>query len=447
MGTVRHITVTQEEAGQKLLQFLQRRLGGIPQSAVMRWLRTGQVRVNKGRAKAYDRLAAGDVVRVPPCDVAYGTFSQPAASHTPHTPHTPGTPGTPAAPHSPYSPATPAPPGVSGGAGAPAAAAPASPVSCGAGEGLNPDDVAARLAREGLELAGNAPGLLVLRKPAGLPVQPGTGHADAVTVRLARCFAGAPFMPAPAHRLDKDTSGLLLVATEYRRLRALHELFRQGGGLRKVYLAWVRGAWLPSEPVRLEDRLDKRVAGSGERVVRVAGTEQGREASCTVYSVKPGKDCSLVAVWLHTGRTHQIRVQLAGQGHPIMGDRKYGGPACAQGMLLHAWHMALPGMPGMPEERSGRAFVPGLPGLPDASDTSGTLCAASRPDAASMSGVPAEAADHAGPAGQDMIEAFFCPPEWTPPYAVDAALLQGFVRSVFPPELRRIPDGLPIDGY
>lgn len=221
-----------------------------------------------------------------------------------------------------------------------------------------------------MSVAGRAEGLLVLLKPAGLAVQPGTGHDDCVTARLAAQYAGADFLPTPAHRLDRDTSGLLLVATSYARLRALSDAFAAREGLVKEYLAWVAGRW-PHEGARtLHDRLEKqgapgrqkvrRVGGegsvpraaSGNEAVRVesgtdaahaaAGADAGRHAACTVTPLRRGDGASLLLVRLHTGRTHQIRVQLAERGHPIMGDRKYGGPACGQGMLLHAVRLTLP---------------------------------------------------------------------------------------------------------
>jgi 23S rRNA pseudouridine955/2504/2580 synthase len=331
MATVLHITVTPEESGQKLLQFLQRRLGkDVPKAAIMRWIRTGQVRLNKGRVKPFDRLDAGDIVRVPPFHS--DTASVHCDSHNDN--------------------------------GATAA------------DGISPNpivpsatqDGVGRLAKAGLPVAATAEGLLILRKPAGLPVQPGTGHTDAVTTRLAACFANAPFMPTPAHRLDRDTSGLLLVATSYARLQSLHTLFRNEHAIGKYYLAWVQGDWPDSGPRTLHDTLAKRATsqepegtGTGgrgrEKVLRLntaekhsaaqdnrKGAETAREASCTVVPVLRTGKTTLLAIRLHTGRTHQIRVQLSGRGFPILGDRKYGGPACPQGMLLHAWKLVLPGL-------------------------------------------------------------------------------------------------------
>jgi 23S rRNA pseudouridine955/2504/2580 synthase len=323
------LVVTAAEAGQKLLQYLQRRCGA-PQSAIQRWVRTGQVRLNGGRCKPFDRVAEGDVVRVPPFALAGGADAPATvADGVPRCAPDSG-PGdanvadTPAPPPSSLPPLPPPPPPV----------------------------------------VGQAEGLLVLLKPAGLAVQPGTGHADCVTARLAAHHAGADFLPTPAHRLDRDTSGLLLVATSYARLRALSDAFAAREGLVKEYLAWVAGRWPHEDARTLRDRLEKQGEPGRQKVRRVAQAGLGgdaaraavhaapdaapdagdaaRDAACTVTPLRRGDAASLLLVRLHTGRTHQIRVQLAGRGHPIIGDRKYGGPACDQGMLLHAVRLTLP---------------------------------------------------------------------------------------------------------
>uniref|UniRef100_B8DML1 Pseudouridine synthase n=1 Tax=Nitratidesulfovibrio vulgaris (strain DSM 19637 / Miyazaki F) TaxID=883 RepID=B8DML1_NITV9 len=366
------LVVTAAEAGQKLVQYLQRRCGA-PQSAIQRWVRTGQVRINGGRCKPFDRVAEGDVVRVPPFALAggegdpvvgggapdAGQGATRAASANAGGGKERGSAPRPA--RGPY-PLDPEPgEGAACGTAAAGSTAAPGPRACG----TRPEFQASPLS-----VAGRAEGLLVLLKPAGLAVQPGTGHDDCVTARLAAQYAGADFLPTPAHRLDRDTSGLLLVATSYARLRALSDAFAAREGLVKEYLAWVAGRW-PHEGARtLHDRLEKqgapgrqkvrRVGGegsvpraaSGNEAVRVesgtdaahaaAGADAGRHAACTVTPLRRGDGASLLLVRLHTGRTHQIRVQLAERGHPIMGDRKYGGPACGQGMLLHAVRLTLP---------------------------------------------------------------------------------------------------------
>ncbi len=394
---VTYLAVSPEEAGQKLLAFLQRRVGrAIPQSAVMRWIRTGQVRVNKGRAKPFDRVREGDVVRVPPHAAQQGSDGRtlvPAALAV-----------------------SPAP------AGTPSHVSGHEDEGVSESGGVAPDDIVRRLAAVGLPVVGHSTGLLVLRKPAGLPVQPGTGHADAVTARLAVCFQGAAFMPTPAHRLDRDTSGLLLVATSYTRLRALHDALRDSHAIRKTYLAWVRGTWPEAEAVTLRDVLYKGADERGERMLRqtgadargLTGTNPGKTASCTVVPVLRGTSASLLAVALHTGRTHQIRVQLAERGHPLVGDGKYGPPARVAGqMLLHAWRLVVPAFSPsyagpVPEENLEQVSVPC--GEPRAA--SGCVTEEEPPLAGASPSVPT-------------TELWCCLPDWPAPYSVPESLLAG----------------------
>ncbi|WP_035067517.1 RluA family pseudouridine synthase [Nitratidesulfovibrio termitidis] len=386
------LVVTAAEAGQKLVQYLQRRCGA-PQSAIQRWVRTGQVRINGGRCKPFDRVAEGDVVRVPPFAMAGGEGAMLDTSADAGGAKERGS--------APRQPADESEFFRGGGPFAPKCLS-VSPAHCAnarhgaprggsplAAGGVQKSDVVNSLERgyssrpeilaSPLPVVGRAEGLLVLLKPAGLAVQPGTGHTDCVTARLAAQYAGADFLPTPAHRLDRDTSGLLLVATSYARLRALSDAFAAREGLVKEYLAWVAGRWAHEGELTLHDQLEKQGAPGRQKVRRVsrmgggaaapAGgdalraasgqdadhaasrndadhaasrNDLGRHAACTVTPLRRGDAASLLLVRLHTGRTHQIRVQLAERGHPIMGDRKYGGPACGQGMLLHAVRLTLP---------------------------------------------------------------------------------------------------------
>jgi 23S rRNA pseudouridine955/2504/2580 synthase len=266
------LTVSAEEAGQKMDRFLARRLG-LPQSMLQRWMRTGQVRRNGLRVRAFERVETGDRIRVPPFALCMA-----------------GVPETDAASGRPL-----------------------------------PDIVA------------ELPGLLVLNKPAGLPVQPGSGHTDSVAGRLAAHFAHLPFKPTPAHRLDKDSSGLLLAATSYERLRALHEAFARRA-LKKTYLTWVEGAWPEEGPCALRDLLEK-TGRPGREKVR---SGQGREALCEALCLRREARRSLLRIDLLTGRTHQIRAQLSARGHPLCGDVKYGARPRGGGLLLHAYSVELP---------------------------------------------------------------------------------------------------------
>ena len=277
---VQHWSVTPAEAGQKLLQFLERRLAReLPRSALQRWIRTGQVRVDGRRAKPFDRIAAEQVVRIPPYiqDAVSLLFSDQTPEHAAET---------------------------------------------------TPSDV--------LDLIHETDELLVLAKPAGLAMHPGTGLHDSLATRLAKAYAGASFMPTAAHRLDRETSGLLLAAKTYGRLQALHELFRERRVL-KTYLAWVAGDWTAESVMELRDQLEKARGQAFERVRTGQGKEAGAMAAC-LHRI-PG--ASLLAVRLLTGRTHQIRVQLSGRGFPILGDSKYAGPP-AERLYLHAWRLEFP---------------------------------------------------------------------------------------------------------
>ncbi|MHC1699876.1 MAG: RluA family pseudouridine synthase [Humidesulfovibrio sp.] len=284
------LVVSPEEAGQKLLQFLTRRLAGaVPGSALLKAIRTGQVRVDGGRKQPFFRLAAGQEVRVPPFQTASGQTTS-------------GQAGT-----------------GQGAAGPPP-----------------------------LNILFEDAGLVAVAKPAGLCAHAGTRHPDSVADRLKALYAGAPFLPVLAHRLDKDTSGILLAAKSYAELRRLGDLFATGG-VAKTYLAWVDGAWPGRGTELLEDSLERLDLAAGEvagrqKIVRAgaAGGGAGKLARCEVTPLLRKRQATLLQVRLLTGRTHQIRVQLSLRGHPVISDAVYGRKVRGLPMLLHALCLRLP---------------------------------------------------------------------------------------------------------
>ena len=161
--------------------------------------------------------------------------------------------------------------------------------------------------------------LLVVDKPAGVAVHGGSGVSYGVIESLRASRPQAKYLEL-AHRLDRDTSGLLIVARKRGALVELHRMLREGE-VEKVYLAVAKGAW-EGDSRELRESLHKYVDAKGER--RVAVREDGMRAVTRVRALKKSADFSLLEVRLLTGRTHQIRVHLAHAGHPVLGDAKYG---------------------------------------------------------------------------------------------------------------------------
>lgn len=254
---VQYLEVSEEEAGQRLDNYLRRLLKEVPRSRIYRLIRRGEVRVNGRRAGAEARLKAHDKVRVPPVRLP--------------------PPGTPPAPR------------------------------------------AALMERIRSSIVHEDDRLLVLDKPAGVAVHGGSGVSSGVIEALRALRPGEPL--ELVHRLDRDTSGCLLIARHAPTLRALHKLLREDG-FEKRYLALLRGRWeLGTKRLDIPLRTDARVGG--ERTVRA--DPAGKDAASRFRPVQFfGKTATLVEVTLITGRTHQIRVHAAYAGHPVAGDEKYG---------------------------------------------------------------------------------------------------------------------------
>ncbi|MDJ0740840.1 MAG: RluA family pseudouridine synthase [Gammaproteobacteria bacterium] len=256
VARVQLVTIDEGNDGQRLDNFLLGRLKGVPRSWVYRVLRRGEVRVNKGRCRPSQRVHVGDVVRIPPL------------RSTP--------------------------------AGGPAA--PAYLIEKIENSVIYEDDQ-----------------LIALNKPAGIAVHGGSGLAFGVIETLRCARPQAPYLEL-AHRLDRDTSGCLLLAKKRSALVGLQELQR-AGRIEKRYLALLtgrirKGSWRVDLPLR------KNTLQSGERVVRV--DPQGKPAATRFRVVERFAAATLVEALLETGRTHQIRVHAAAHGNPIAGDAKYG---------------------------------------------------------------------------------------------------------------------------
>ena len=275
------VTITEEEAGQRIDNFLLRVCKGVPKSHIYRILRSGEVRVNKGRIDQVYRLGEGDVVRIPPMRLAEKASTQ-------------------AAPGAEFA------------------------------------------------IAFEDTHLLVIDKPAGVAVHGGSGVSYGVIEQLRAARPEAKFLEL-VHRLDRETSGLLLIAKKRSALTNLHAQMRDGL-TDKRYLTAVHGDWINKrQHVKLP--LHKFTTPDGER--RVVVQSGGQEAH-TIFNLKrKWKDFALLEAELKTGRTHQIRVHLASSGFPILGDEKYGdfalnkqlqkageGRGALRRMFLHAWQIS-----------------------------------------------------------------------------------------------------------
>ncbi|MBD9392092.1 RluA family pseudouridine synthase [Acidovorax sp. ACV01] len=290
LPAVRLVEVDEDSAGQRLDNFLIRHLKGVPKTHVYRIIRSGEVRINKGRVSADTRVEVGDVVRLPPVRISDKVAEK---AERP----------------------------------APAREFPI----------LLEDDH-----------------LIAIDKPAGVAVHGGSGVSFGVIEQLRQARPQAKFLEL-VHRLDRETSGILLVAKKRSALTHLQDQFRERE-TGKTYLALVTGAW-PANKKVIDLPLHKYLQADGERRVRVttADDPDGMRSITLVkvrstVTARPAQGLpvmSLLEVTIKTGRTHQIRVHLASQGHAIVGDDKYGDFELnkrlqKQGMkrmFLHAWRL------------------------------------------------------------------------------------------------------------
>lgn len=292
-AAVQHLTVDEESAGQRLDNFLIRVLKGVPKTHIYRIIRSGEVRRNKGRVSADDRVQAGDVLRIPPI-----RLSERAEEKVAHP--------------------------------APAREFPV----------LFEDEA-----------------FLAIDKPAGVAVHGGSGVSFGVIEQMRQARPQAKLLEL-VHRLDRETSGLLLMAKKKSALKNLQDQFRERV-TGKTYLALVRGHW-PANRKVLDQPLHKYLLPDGERRVRVT-TPDDPDGMRSITLVKVARRIpaplglslpdgfSLLEVTIKTGRTHQIRVHLSHAGHPIVGDDKYGdfelnrqlARLGFKRMFLHAWRLQL----------------------------------------------------------------------------------------------------------
>jgi 23S rRNA pseudouridine955/2504/2580 synthase len=273
---VRNVRIDSASAGQRLDNFLAKILKGVPKAHLYRVIRSGEVRVNKGRAGADTRLDLGDEVRIPPVRTA-------DRSARPEAP-----------------------------------------------------------ARE-FPIVFEDEHLLAIDKPAGVAVHGGSGESFGVIEQLRRARPGAEFLEL-VHRLDKETSGLLLIARTRKALVTLQNDLRSKNPERaigKTYAALVAGAW-PERLKVIDVALHKYLDADGARRVRTVDAEDadGRRSISLVRVAERLAPFTLLDVTIKTGRTHQIRVHLAHEGHAVVGDPKYGdfalNRALARGVTLPA---------------------------------------------------------------------------------------------------------------
>jgi len=256
INRVEFVTVGPDQEGQRIDNFLLRHLKGVPKTLVYRILRKGEVRVNKGRIKPDYRVHTGDEIRIPPIRRA-------------------------------------------------------------ADEKRPPSDRSVTALSDRILYEDER--IIIINKPSGMAVHGGSGVSHGVIEAMRHWRQDLHYLEL-VHRLDRETSGCLVLAKKRSALRQLHELLREGL-VEKRYLALVKGPWSRGRE-RIVMKLRKNTLRSGERMVNVS--DDGKTAISTFQPLAVGKQASLMEIYIETGRTHQIRVHAASLGHPLAGDDKYG---------------------------------------------------------------------------------------------------------------------------
>ncbi|WP_412754523.1 RluA family pseudouridine synthase [Legionella donaldsonii] len=257
MSDVRYTEISADEEGQRLDNYLMRILKGVPKSHIYRIIRAGEVRINKKRAQASSRLMQGDCVRIPPVRTSQGK-------------------------------------------------------DIFVGEKLE------QRLRESILFEDNS--LLVINKPAGIAVHGGSGLSLGVIEALRKTRDDLSYLEL-VHRLDKETSGCLLLAKKRSMLRAIQALL-EAREVQKTYWALLNNSWQGKKTKLVDAALEKNTLKSGERVVAVK--EEGKASQTSFKLLENYQQACWVEASPKTGRTHQIRVHSAYLGHPIVGDEKYG---------------------------------------------------------------------------------------------------------------------------
>ena len=256
-SSVQHLVITADQSGRRIDNYLLAYLKDVPRTHIYKMLRKGEVRVNRSRVKQDYKLVEEDVVRIPPIHHDQGKTRQISPS-----------------------------PGLQG---------------LIYNNILHEDD-----------------NLLVLNKPAGIAVHAGTNEPFGI-IEILRAMRPEDSFLELVHRLDKSTSGCLLIARHHRILRELHRLLKERR-INKTYLALLKGKFSRNKTITLP--LAKHSSRSGQHRVKVH--ESGKAAASRFEPLKMLDDATLVRVEIDTGRTHQIRVHAATMGHPVAGDEKYG---------------------------------------------------------------------------------------------------------------------------
>jgi len=280
-ATVQLITVESDDSGQRLDNWLTARLKGVPKSKIYNIVRKGEVRINKKRAKPLQKLVANDIVRIPPIRVA-------------------------------------------------------------------DKEAAPRASDSKLQQLANAivfedSDLIVINKPFGWAVHGGSGINLGVIEALRQLRPNEKKLEL-VHRLDRDTSGLLMISKRRSILRQLHEALKNKKHIEKRYIALVYGRW-PTRKQRVDAPLLKYSVASGERMVRVS--QDGKRSLTEFEVIERFEGYTLVNAWPITGRTHQIRVHCLHAGHPIAGDPKYSHrlnelqQSPAERLFLHAEYLKI----------------------------------------------------------------------------------------------------------